>query len=271
MRPFLGILREAEHSPGSLAANDTVLHAVADSLRRQGAHVDVIRADDAEWPDPPADVAVFSMAQGDAALARLEGWETRGVPILNPVAAVRNTRRHRTLPLLQAAGLPFPASRLVKTGDIVPLPPWAREGCWVKRGDYHATCEEDVVFLPDPSTLPATLAAFAERGISHAVLQRPCAGLTAKFYAVGDSFFQVVGLPPERRTARVLTALRGIGEAAADALGVTVYGGDAILGEEGQVTLLDLNAWPSFRTCPGLAAAVIADLLLTEDPSCPPP
>jgi len=48
---------------------------------------------------------------------------------------------------------------------------------------------------------------------------------------------------------------------AAAALGLEVYGGDAIVSEGGTLTVIDLNAWPSFALFRPVAAARIAALL----------
>ena len=49
--------------------------------------------------------------------------------------------------------------------------------------------------------------------------------------------------------------------AAATALGLEVYGGDAIASADGGLVLLDVNAWPSFALYRDEAAPVIAAYL----------
>ena len=48
---------------------------------------------------------------------------------------------------------------------------------------------------------------------------------------------------------------------AAAALGLEVYGGDAIVSKGGEIAIIDLNAWPSFALFRSVAAAKIAALL----------
>jgi D-alanine-D-alanine ligase-like ATP-grasp enzyme len=48
---------------------------------------------------------------------------------------------------------------------------------------------------------------------------------------------------------------------AAAALGLEVYGGDAIVTASGRIVLLDLNAWPSFALYREEAAERIAEYL----------
>ena len=48
---------------------------------------------------------------------------------------------------------------------------------------------------------------------------------------------------------------------AAESLGLTVYGGDLVVGEGEEALLVDVNDWPSFSRCRVEAAAAIADHL----------
>jgi hypothetical protein len=51
------------------------------------------------------------------------------------------------------------------------------------------------------------------------------------------------------------------GARAAAALGLDVYGGDAIVSAAGAISIIDLNAWPSFALYRPVAASRIAALL----------
>ena len=61
-----------------------------------------------------------------------------------------------------------------------------------------------------------------------------------------------------------MDALTALAERAAGMLGVDVYGGDAVVGPDGSITLIDFNDWPSFRTCTVGAAQKIADMILRK-------
>ena len=56
-------------------------------------------------------------------------------------------------------------------------------------------------------------------------------------------------------------SVEAMAEHAAEALGLVIYGGDAIISPEGKITLIDLNDWPSFAPCRGAAASAIAKFL----------
>ena len=88
-----------------------------------------------------------------------------------------------------------------------------------------------------------------------------------KFYGVGpDRWFtwfhhnpsQVQGLPfGTEDLARAAAA-------AASVLGLEVFGGDAIVGSNKHITIIDINSWPSFAKVRGGAAPHIADHLLAR-------
>jgi glutathione synthase/RimK-type ligase-like ATP-grasp enzyme len=262
MMRFLGITREAIFSPGRVDDDAAILLAVADALRSSGNSVETIRADDDRWPEPTTDTTVFTMAQGDRSLARLQEWERRGLRVINRSQGILNCQRHRTVPLLTEARVEFPTSLLVATRDAVELPPWIEGGAWVKRGDVHATEVDDVVFVESAQAVHEALARFAARAIERAVVQHHAPGTVLKFYAVLGSFFHCVG--GSELPAAVLARIDALGQQAAQALGVEIYGGDCVYDVNGGLTLIDLNDWPSYARCRFAAASAIAAYVETS-------
>ena len=133
-----------------------------------------------------------------------------------------------------------------------------------------------------PTRLRAGLREFASRGITHAALQAHRSGDEIKFYGIAaGAFFH--WFYPEGRSAADrrrgdhagdarrngngrlpldVGALRQLGEDAAAAAGLDVFGGDVIVGPSGELTLIDLNDWPSFAPCRDRAADAIAGYLM---------
>ena len=249
----LGIFRERAHSPGREFEDAEILRLTAKHLEAGGFEV-VLRAPDQVWgafDRPPA--AVFLMCERPGILGHLRRWEQSGVVQVNAPAAVLNTFRDRMVPLCEGAGVPFPQSAIVATAAA---PPGAVGTVWVKRGDVHNTQDGDVVFAPDAPAARAALAGLACRGIPRAVVQAHVAGDLIKFYGVGDPgrargawpwfrwFYhqdqQVAGYAFEPGR------LAAVAQRAAAALGLEVYGGDAIVGPRGEPVVIDVNAWPSY-------------------------
>jgi len=257
---FVGITRERVFSPGRVDDDRAILEAVAGALHAAGRAVAVVDGDDATWPEPDAGTVVFTMAQGDRALARLAAWQRRGVRVVNTPEAILNCQRQRTVPLLTAAGLAFPESRMIAT-DAAPTDVIFPDGAWLKRGDVHATDAADVVFVDTPAALQDAVAGFRARGIRAAVVQRHAPGVVVKFYAARGRFFFDVEPAGGPLDAAVRRGIDRLGQRAAAVLGVEVYGGDCVCDVTGRLTLIDLNDWPSYARCRSQAAPAIAAYL----------
>lgn len=269
MNDFLGITRERIYSPGRVEDDAAVLYAVARHLRERGHRVDVIDADTATWQQPAGGSLIFAMCQGPRALDHLVRWQSAGVRIINRPDGILNCQRHRTVPLLNGAGVGLPASLIVDTAGAATLPPWVEtSGAWIKRGDVHATEADDVIHVDGDSAAREALRRFHERGVGAAVIQRHAAGPVLKFYAVRGAFFHVVHPADAAEIpAAALRQIDALGQTAAARLGVEVYGGDCVYGNDGALSLIDLNDWPSYRPCRASAAAAIAKYLQAQKDS----
>jgi hypothetical protein len=123
----------------------------------------------------------------------------------------------------------------------------------------HATQEGDVQFATNEDALQKALANFKARGIEGAVLQQHVAGDLIKFYGAGDWF---VWFYHKQQTLNGYAfdeaRLRANATHAASALGVEIFGGDAIADANGELWIIDLNAWPSFALYREEASSQIA-------------
>lgn len=260
-----GIFRERTHSPGRESDDTEILRLTGKHLEARGYQIALKTADELGGPDDSAPDLVFLMCETHEPLRQLAAWEARGIPHVNPVEAVLNTYRDRMIARFEAAAVPFVPSRLVDTSGPAPdvsLP------VWVKRADVHNTREGDVVQAESAEAVTTALAALSARGIARAVLQPHIAGDLVKCYGIGRTerpdeappWFQwfhhadqkLAGYPVDARALALLFAR------ASAALGLEVYGGDAIVTESGRLVLLDLNAWPSFARVRDEASQVIA-------------
>jgi hypothetical protein len=130
-------------------------------------------------------------------------------------------------------------------------------GVFVKRGDLHALTAEDVVKVERPDRIRSELARFAARGITSAYLQQAVEGTVVKFYGVsGGGYFAAVS-DDRALTVALEHALAGAANVTAAALGLEIWGGDAIVNDRG-FTIVDFNDWPSFSRVRAAAAQAIA-------------
>jgi hypothetical protein len=264
----LGVFRERAHSPGRECDDAEILRLTGKELEARGLAVTLKSPDELGGPLERHPDGVFLMCERLGALDLLAAWEASGIAHVNSPRAVLNTYRDRMVEQFREANVPFIESRLVST-ETTPGPLTAP--VWVKRADVHNTQDGDVVFADSPRGVARALAALAARGFGRAVLQPHVDGDLVKFYGVGRAgrraepgwfrwFYHkdqtVAGHPldPGRLTT--------LAHAAATALGLEVYGGDAIATPGGGLTLLDLNAWPSFALYRDEAAPVIASYLM---------
>ena len=282
MTRLLGIYREKEYSPGRHQSNDALLlEQVADRLRDRDFAIDLMTIDRATTPEPAwEDTAlVFSMCQGRAALELLAGWGDAGAQIVNSPRAALNTYRDRLPALMVRAGVPFPATEIVPTEGTVGrgvqdagvraseavLQAMIDGGVWLKRGDVHASVTADVQRIDSLAALDAGRVEFASRGIGVAAVQAHRPGDEIKFYGVGHApsvFFHWFYSGPSRQYAFDRSALPRLAARAAAAAGLEIFGGDVIVSPGGELTLIDLNDWPSFAPCRERAADAIAHYLM---------
>jgi len=148
-----------------------------------------------------------------------------------------------------------------------PRPP---TGVWVKRYDFHATESRDVMYAASEEGWQEALRGFAKRGIPFVVAQEHVPGDLVKFYGVRNAkapmesnwfewFYHrdkgMLGYSFE------VLCLRRAAFSAAAALGLDIFGGDAIIQADGEPVIVDINAWPSYARYRDRAAQAIADHL----------
>jgi hypothetical protein len=262
MRRLLGLYRERQYSPGRHLSNDVLLlDQIAHRLRERDFSVDLLTLDEAESRRTDAAI-IFSMCQGRSALENLAGWEREGAEIINSPRAALNTHRDRLPALMVKAGVSFPQTRLVGTKERADLGSFdLNGGIWLKRGDVHASVTADVQWVDSVERLEAGMADFAKRGIDLAALQTHRAGDEIKFYGVGDGFFHWFYSGEARKYPFNFVALESLAHQAAAAAGLNIFGGDLIVSPSGELTLIDLNDWPSFAPCRERASYAIADFI----------
>lgn len=261
MKRLLGLYRERQYSPGRHQSNDAqLLDQIAHRLREREFSVDLMTLDQANGARAEA-ALVFSMCQGREALENLAEWERGGTRIINSPQAALNTHRDRLPALLFAEGLPFPQTNLVDTKsnpDLRGLD--LASGIWLKRGDVHAAVTADVQWIDSRERLEAGFSEFAHRGINLAALQAHREGDEIKFYGVtGSAFFHWLYSGTTRKYPFDAARLQELGNQAAAVAGLDIFGGDVIVSPEGELTLIDLNDWPSFAPCRERASYAIAE------------
>lgn len=262
----LGIFREIQNSPNRESDDALILKAVAGELKTLDVDMTLATPEEADGLDLEGWDAIVPMCESYPRLIRLmEAEKSGGARYINPASSVLGCYRTRMVETLgKAPGVTLPTTECRRVGSSGSLKPPSfdtRAGLWVKRGDVHNTCLRDVVFARDWSAVELIREDFESREIQDLVLQTHIDGDLIKFYGVGPGeWFTWFYHDPEsaRRIPFKADALAHQAAAAAAAVNLGVFGGDAIISTESRIYLIDINSWPSFARVRAEAARRIA-------------
>lgn len=256
----LMIQRAACFSPNSVEKDLAILAAVAERLQCKGHQVEM--ASEESLTAMGYDI-ILSMGRLPETLAWLQREQEQGARVVNTPEGISNCARSRLLSIMEHIGTPIP-------------PQEGPDGYWLKRGDGAAQSKEDVVYVQDRESLRQAIVDMVQRGIREYTVSAHVKGDLVKFYGVcGTGFFRYyyptddgqTKFDDERRNGSAhhysfdVQTLQGECERLAEAVGVEVYGGDAIVRNDGSFCLIDFNDWPSFSRCREEAAEAIASLI----------
>ena len=262
MNKVLMIQRAEQFSPNSVAKDLAILEAVADRLRTEGHDVHILSEQHLQSGHLSQYDCIFSMGRLPETLLMLKSLQ--GVRVVNTPQGVENCSRCQLESIMQQNHIPVP-------------PQEGTDGYWLKRGDAAAQSKDDVQFAATKSDLQAKIKAFETRGISNYTVSAHVVGDLVKFYGVvGTGFFRYyyptddgdTKFGDEHRNGSAHhypfsePQLLQDAERLASAVGVQVYGGDAIVKADGSYCIIDFNDWPSFSRCKDEAAEAIASLLI---------
>jgi hypothetical protein len=273
-----GVFREREHSPGREADDAAILTAAGRRLESAGSEWVVAYRAPGELTgrESTLPALAFAMCEGRGALEHLAQWERRGVCVVNSPRAIAATHRETAIPLLEAARVPVPETLVLDCAGTLPAGQEPLDSlfaaCWIKQATEHKTREGDVAFAADATGVREALDKLRARQLPRAVVQRHVEGDLVKFYGVSSPTAASAGTPPapswfqwfhpkEKPAAGHPFdegSLRDIACRAAGALGLEVWGGDAIVTAGGEILVIDVNAWPSFALYRDEAADRIA-------------
>lgn len=274
MTVFAGVRRNVQFSPNHRANDGSIFSLVAKELKDFGCQVNEYSENDL-LDNKVTEPNIFTMAKSKKAVKILQSYEDEGRYIINSGFGIENCYRTNMTNGIVKNNLPFPESRIVDTGinadeHFMAL---GEKNFWIKRGDFHAIHKEDVTFVRTGAEGNEILAEYSARGIDEAVISKHLFGDLVKFYGVrGTGFFywfypfehnhiKFNYGPINNTTAHYhfdMLQLEKIADEAARVLNVSIYGGDAIISNQGEISIIDLNDWPSFAPCRQNASKAIA-------------
>jgi hypothetical protein len=261
-----GIKRQSDYSPNHVENDSLILLKTGEELRSLGAEVIIYNEESIINNSLKADF-IFSMAQGPSAQKKLFEIEKEGTCIINSPKGVTNCYRVNMVKNLQSNSIPFPKSIIIKTDTPaeIGIGNFNSKKIWLKRGDVHAVHREDVTIVYSEEEKNNVINEFARRNINQAVLQEHVDGDLIKFYSVRDSdFFYWYQINGKQPTKFDLSELKFFASRSAEILELYIYGGDAIISNEGKITIIDINDWPSFAPIRDKASKQIAQLIFNK-------
>lgn len=277
---IIAIERSPQYSPSSVARDAAILQAVVEQLNQAGLSVAYYNEDALPTHLDAANSFVVSMGRHPEVLQRVA--EQGGVCV-NSVEGIACCRsRIRLKEALTAHQVPQPTTWVLSL-------PAKFDACstalhqlslplWVKRAEGYSEHANDVAFVSDEAQLDVVLGTFVQRRHSKVLLSAHSEGDLIKFYGVaGTDFFRYSYATAKGSFSKfgwetqnaapahyafdakeLQRALHGF----AEAIGVPVYGGDAIVQHDGTWQVIDFNDWPSFATYRHEAAIAIAQRIL---------
>jgi glutathione synthase/RimK-type ligase-like ATP-grasp enzyme len=263
---FIAIARGSRYSPNHVGNDSKILALTIDQIRAKGHSVSVYDEDQLR-PDLIKTPYIFSMIRGSRSLKILQEVEKQGALVVNSTSGVYNCYREILARLLPKAGVNIPTTLVLDTQKKIENIPFAGKPfkVWIKRGDVHAIHREDVTLVYSIEELTEVLHEYHRRGIGAAVVQEHITGPVVKFYAVKNTpFFHFYF--HDRTTALPFDTamLMDMAQRSAEVLDVDIYGGDAVIGPEGDIRIIDLNDWPSFAPVRDEASKWIAKVILEK-------
>ena len=263
------IARNPGNSPNMVANDAAILERITTLLAEQGAEVIAVNEDE----EIPRDTQVVcTMSRTAATIERLKRAERQGIIVVNSTTAVENCSRKRFMELLECNGIPQPAYKVVSGADrlMVGLFP-----CWMKRANGWSCHKDDVCYVQNREEAACAIERMAQRGEQEFIQMQHCEGDIVKFYGIAGRLFhysyptsgkfgheKINGTP--RHYAFNAAVLEDIAQRAAQALGLEIFGGDAIITPQGDIYIIDINDFPSFTAVREDAAREIAALIMNK-------
>lgn len=275
-----GISRGEIYSPNHTSNDNLIFQKTVYELKALGASIEIM--DEKTFLHSEVkDGIFFSMARDPKSVKKLIKLEENGALVINSGLAVNNCYRANLTRILTDNYIAYPKSIIVNTNNMIceELDVFSTYPLWIKRGGVHAIHKEDVVLVYCQEEVNNVLHEFYKRGIQDAVIMEHIVGDIIKFYGVRESgYFHWFNLLDTNHTKFNIEKkvngnnhtpfnvndLKELAEASAHLAGVSVYGGDVIVRQDGSMCLIDLNDWPSFAPIRDIASKHIANLIYNK-------
>jgi len=261
-KEVLGIMRDKKFSPNHVENDALIMQMTAAELKSLNFDVQLIYENNFIRSKKELK-NIFSMARSESTLKILSQWQQNGVVVINSPDGVYNAYRKNMTAILQAYDIAYPPSILIDNTNITAsfYGQFNSTKVWLK-SEKHTLHREDVTPVFNKEECETIIREFNRRNIKQVLLQEHKIGSEIKFYGVNNSdffyWYYVNGVSHYSFSEKELVS---ISNNVAELLKLDVYGGDAIISEEGEIYIIDFNDWPSFAPVKNRASKAIARLI----------
>lgn len=280
---IVGISRGEAYSPNLVGCDAAIFNAVAEALREMNHEVVCISENEMVGFDYTPYDRVFTMARDTFSLVLLEK-ETdvaTQAKFINGIDGILTcTNKASVATQMLEIGVPQPEFLVGKKRDLLFCSTAHKEDIstplWLKNCDGSATVKEDTVFCPTKEIFDVAFKRMEERNVNLWMVQEHITGDLIKFYGVEGTDFFHWSYASQGHSKFGLEAVNGkekgypfqaerikrYADMTARQLNVPIYGGDAIIDEDGGFWFIDFNDFPSFSSCRDEAAKAIAKCII---------
>ena len=280
---ILGISRGIAYSPNMEGNDAAIFTTVLDELKAMGHEVESINESEMVGFDYAPYERVFTMARNTYSLVMLEKETdmTTQQKFINSINGILTcTNKASVATQMLETGIPQPEFLIGKQRDLLFCSTEHKNDIvtpiWLKNCDGSATVAEDTIFCPTKEAFNAAFKQMEERGVNLWMVQEHKQGDLIKFYGVEGTDFFHWSYASQGHSKFGLEAVNGkekgysfhaerlklYADMTAKHLNVPIYGGDAIIDEEGKFWFIDFNDFPSFSSCRVEAAKAIAERIV---------
>ncbi len=279
------VYRAPEHSPNNVSRDAAILDAVGERLRRASCHVDTCVESGVWQADLESYDVIFHMARRLSSILRLEQL---GHPVIfNAPQGVRHVAQSRELMLmlLESAGVRIPQwwAYEPETDEMFVCEPQLQQLLpgWVKAMRPDGAQPDDVSFVSTPLEADSRILELSAQLVPDIIVTKHLEGDLIKCYCVCGSDGEVSMIhwfyPQDASYSKFGNAeqhnsplcripfdavrLRHLAVQIASALDLQIFGFDAIVESADDITVIDVNDWPTFGVCREEAADAIVQLI----------
>lgn len=263
------IARNTADSPNMVENDAALLQSIEERLAAMGHYVK--RTNETELFDGYD--AICHMTRTPEILALLKDVEKTGCKVINTPAAVERCSREAFTQILDKNDIPQPPHRAITTIDDTKALQFPG---WIKKSNGWSRTKEDIAYVTNKEEATEAFNYIKENG-NNALYFEHIKGDIIKFYAVNGYYFTYLypqckgtkfGYEKINGTANHYPfdneVLKKTAFDAATAIGLDIFGGDAIITPEGDIYIIDINDFPSFSAVREIAARHIADSIILK-------